>query len=252
MEEDPNEATAVPSETATVTLSAEAGATDQPERSVTATEVVENPNQIVTTPVAGTKLPETLSPEEIFLSEGSSSNGFALAVVVLVAMLAALVFVGVMLWRASVGKRVPSGPHWVSLALPILALVGLGVAGYLAYVETQPVDAVCGPVGDCNTVQSSPYAKLFGLIPIGILGLVGYGIILAAWLWAWFSKGTSQHASWLIFGVALIGTLFSIYLTYLEPFVINAVCMWCLSSAVIMTLIMLLSIFPALTGAEEQ
>jgi uncharacterized membrane protein len=251
IEEEPSQATAVPTETTTKTLSAEAVLTDQPERSVTATGVDESPNQAATMAVLGTKVPETLSPEEIFLSEGASSNGFALAMVVQVAMVAALVFVGVMLWRASVGKPLPSEPHWVGLALPILALIGISVAGYLAFVETQPVEAVCGPIGDCNTVQSSPYAKLFGLIPIGILGVLGYGLILAASLWAWFSKGASKYIYLIIFGVALIGTLFSIYLTYLELFVIRAVCMWCLSSAVIMALIMLLSLFPALTEAEE-
>ena len=46
-------------------------------------------------------------------------------------------------------------------------------AGYLTYVETQLVQAVCGPVGDCNAVQSSSYARLFGVLPVGVLGASG-------------------------------------------------------------------------------
>ncbi len=54
-------------------------------------------------------------------------------------------------------------PAWRDWAFPFLALVGFGVAAYLAYVEISQVAAVCGPVGDCNTVQQSAYARLFGV-----------------------------------------------------------------------------------------
>ena len=66
--------------------------------------------------------------------------------------------------------------------IPILCLIGFGVAGYLAYVETTQVEAVCGPVGDCNTVQQSEYARLFGILPIGVLGLFGYVAIFISWM----------------------------------------------------------------------
>jgi uncharacterized membrane protein len=65
--------------------------------------------------------------------------------------------------------------------VPLLVLAGLVVAGYLSMVEVREVEAVCGPVGDCNTVQQSSYAKLFGILPIGVLGLGGFLAILAAW-----------------------------------------------------------------------
>jgi len=173
--------------------------------------------------------------------------------VVIAGMVAALVFVGVMLWRASTSKPVPSSPTWLELAIPVLALIGFGVACYLSYVETQLVEAFCGPVGDCNAVQSSPYARLFGVIPIGVVGVIGYLTILAAWMWGRFrSDRWSKSMYWVIFVLALLGTLFSLYLTYLEPFVIKAVCMWCLSSAVIMTLLMLLSLFPTVEQIQEE
>ena len=125
---------------------------------------------------------------------------------------------------------------WVAWSIPILAVAGLVVAGYLTYIETQMVEAICGPVGDCNAVQSSSYAKLFGVLPIGILGLVGYVAMLAAWF---RGRSGSITARTLLVGMAAFGVAFSVYLTYLELFVIEAVCLWCLSSAVIMTLILL-------------
>jgi uncharacterized membrane protein len=114
----------------------------------------------------------------------------------------------------------------------------MAVAGYLAYIETQAVAAICGPVGDCNTVQTSAYAKLFG-IPIGVIGMVAYAAMLAVWVWG----RARDHGlpRWLLLAMTAFGVAFSIYLTYLEIFVIRAVCMWCLTSAVIMTALLLVS-----------
>jgi uncharacterized membrane protein len=91
-------------------------------------------------------------------------------------------------------------------------------------------------VGDCNTVQQSEYARLFGVLPIGVLGLLGFAAILAAWgVRRWGPRPLSSWAAIALLAMTGFGTLFSIYLTFLEPFVIGATCMWCLSSAVIMT-----------------
>lgn len=134
-------------------------------------------------------------------------------------------------------------------AMPILSLVGIAVAGYLTYVETQSVSAVCGPVGDCNTVQGSQYAWLLGVVPVGLIGMLGYSGILGTWLWSRIHEDKpSKIAPLAIFGMTLFGVLFSIYLTYLEPFVIRAVCLWCLSSSIIITLLFLLGL-NALTQA---
>jgi uncharacterized membrane protein len=119
------------------------------------------------------------------------------------------------------------------------------VAGYLAYVETANVEAVCGPVGDCNTVQQSEYARLFGLLPIGILGLFGYSLILVAWLARRYASGRiAVYASLALMMMSAGGLLFSIYLTFLEPFVIGATCAWCLTSAILMTALFWLSLAP--------
>jgi len=135
---------------------------------------------------------------------------------------------------------------WRGWLILILCLVGMAVAGYLAYVETARVEAVCGPVGDCNTVQQSEYAHLFGVLPIGVLGMVGYVMVLLAWSAGRSANSTlTLYAPLTLLGLTTFGVLFSIYLTFLEPFVIGATCAWCLTSAIIMTALFWLSLAPA-------
>lgn len=190
-----------------------------------------------------------LEPQE---EPESSFSGMTLAAVIMAFMLIALAVVFVVFLRAFQGKSTPSFPRWQDLAIPVLSLLGLGVAAYLTYVEASTADAICGPVGDCNAVQNSPYAKLFGVLPVGILGAVGYIAILLTWLLMRFRSGwLSEIAPVALFGMSFFGTLYSIYLTYLELFVIKAVCLWCLSSAVIITLLMLFSLSPAAAWVAE-
>jgi uncharacterized membrane protein len=180
-------------------------------------------------------------------------NGFGLAIGIMVGMVVALAYTGVVTLQGL--NNPPSRPAavWSDRVIPLLAIIGLGVAAYLAYVETQAIAAVCGPVGDCNAVQSSPYAKLFGVLPVGVLGAAGYIAILAVWLWGRFGSGRlADYAPPAIYGMALFGVLFSLYLTYLEPFVIGAVCIWCLTSAVIITLLMLLALKPAMLAIQVE
>ena len=179
-------------------------------------------------------------------------NGAALAV--LVAMVAALVAVVLHV----LGRRVPlpAAPSW---AVPVLCVAGLGVASYLAVVEVTGARAVCGPVGDCNTVQQSEYARLFGVLPIGVLGMAGYVGMGGSWLLGLLGRGRAARAGRLgAWAAALVATAFSVYLTFLEPFVIGATCAWCLSSAVIATLLLLVLTpaarrdLPALGSAAAQ
>lgn len=159
--------------------------------------------------------------------------GNAAALAVLVLMLAALGLVA--LDRAG-RVRVPAPPVWL---VPALAVVGLVVAGYLAYIEATGAEAVCGPVGHCNTVQQSRFARILG-VPVGVLGVVGYAVFLVAWLAGRnASMSLAGRARELLWWLALGGTLFSVYLTFLEPFVIGASCAWCLTSAAATTGVLL-------------
>jgi uncharacterized membrane protein/thiol-disulfide isomerase/thioredoxin len=175
--------------------------------------------------------------------------GNTLAVLVLAGMLASVAW-AVTLFKRTNGISIKGDWAWI---IPILCIIGFGVAGYLAYVETAQVTAVCGPVGDCNTVQQSEYARLFGILPIGVLGLIGYAAIVIAWL---IARNTYDRLADLavisLFVMTIFGTLFSIYLTYLEPFVIGATCAWCLTSSALMTVLMLLSVGPAKTVLSKN
>jgi uncharacterized membrane protein len=161
----------------------------------------------------------------------------SLALVVLALMVLSL---GGVVWLIRRGDD-PGSP---GIAVPLLALVGLIVAAYLAFVETSGSQAVCGPVGDCNTVQQSEWAKVLG-IHIGVIGVAGYAVALGTWVMARFARGPlADWARLALFAGAAAGTGFSIYLTFLEPFVIGATCLWCLSSAVIVTALMWLTARP--------
>lgn len=173
--------------------------------------------------------------------------GFTLAGIITIAM---VVVLGYTVWQlVKVLKPLlrqgdKPAPRASSLVIPVLAMAGLGVAVYLAYVEISQVEAVCGPIGQCNVVQSSPYAQIFG-IPVAVLGMLYYMAVLVLWGGQFMPNHRLAHASTLVLlGSTIFSTLFSIYLTLLELFVIHAVCIWCLSSAVISTLLMLLVVQP--------
>lgn len=169
----------------------------------------------------------------------------SISLVVLILMVLSL---GGVVWFA---RRGPGGDG-PGIVVPLLALLGLGVAIYLAFVETSGSEAVCGPVGDCNTVQQSEWAKVFGVIPVGLIGVGGYVVVLGAWALARF--GPLRLADWArvaLLAGAVSGVVFSIYLTFLEPFVIGATCMWCLGSAVVVTLLMWLTARPGLAAGRR-
>ncbi len=189
-------------------------------------------------------------PDGVLERVARDPAGNGLAILVLGGMVLAVGWVGAR-WLSPVGPR-PMAQAWPGWLLPGLAALGLIVAGYLTFVEVTNTEAVCGPVGDCNTVQQSPYARLFGVLPIGMAGLAGYAAILALWLLANYGRGRWADLARVGLGaLALGGTLFSIYLTFLEPFVIGATCAWCLASAILMTGLLWITAEPAQAAAAR-
>lgn len=169
--------------------------------------------------------------------------GTAVALALIVTMLASLIWIGV----RGPARRGPA----TGAAVPLLLLVGVAIAAYLTYVETTGATAVCGPVGDCNAVQHSRYARLLGLVPVALIGLVWYLGILAAWVTARAGGGRiGDWAAAVAFLLALSGTAGSVVLTVLEPFVIGAVCAWCLASAAVMTALLWLLAGSGMAGAR--
>jgi uncharacterized membrane protein len=111
----------------------------------------------------------------------------------------------------------------------VIAAAGVAVAGYLTWIHYGEIDPVCvGGGGGCERVQASEYSELAG-VPVALLGLVTYAAILVLLLLPRL-RGVLPAA-----GIALVAFAFSAYLTYLELFVIDAICQWCVASAVIAT-----------------
>lgn len=115
---------------------------------------------------------------------------------------------------------------------PVLSVLGIGVSSYLLYLKLGGSAALCTGFGGCDTVNASLYSLIAG-VPVSLMGLLGYVAILGLSLWR--LSGGPWSLSFAIFGMALIGFLYSAYLTYLELFVILAVCPWCVASALLMS-----------------
>jgi len=197
-------------------------------------------------PGLAARLPSPLPPTPAEASPAAPAQpaGFELAVAVLIGMAIGLAY-ALLRWVRNLRRPSLTAPNagWHRWGIILLASLGKLAAGYLGDVETFDAAPVCGPVGDCQAVQYSPYAKLLGVIPVSFLGLIGFVAILAVAVWGLAGPAHRQlQAGRMVFYLSFAGVVFSLYLTYLEPFVIGTVCAWCLSSAVSITGVMLLSL----------
>jgi uncharacterized membrane protein len=112
------------------------------------------------------------------------------------------------------------------LAAALVALAGIGVAGYLTWTHYAGDTASCPIGGSCEEVQESEYAEFLG-VPVSLLGLLAYTALLG--LVAWDAPAARLAAA----AIALVGLLFSGYLLVVQLFVIDAVCVWCLANDVL-------------------
>jgi uncharacterized membrane protein len=110
-----------------------------------------------------------------------------------------------------------------------LALAGLGIATYLLAMRVLGEAPACGPVRGCDTVAASEYATVFG-VPVALFG-VGFSAVLLGASVAWWRRA-DKRALYVAYGLGLAGVFAVAYLTYLELFVIEAICIWCVTYAV--------------------
>jgi uncharacterized membrane protein len=130
-------------------------------------------------------------------------------------------------------------------AMIVLTAVGLCLAAYLTYVHYSGVTPPCSIKGNpCSQVQKSQYSLLIG-IPVALIGLLGYIAILGSLL-----APDGERARFVTMALILGGFGFSLYLTYRELFTLHKVCEWCVSSAVIMTVLACLSVWRFLRGDD--
>ncbi|HEY6060514.1 MAG TPA: vitamin K epoxide reductase family protein [Gemmatimonadales bacterium] len=135
-------------------------------------------------------------------------------------------------------------------AIALLALVGFGIALYLWLYKMGYIGRLQCGTGSCEYVQSSPYGDLWG-VPVAFYGVLGYAVIFAVVLTGLQPALLSRRwPTQLVAVLAAGGWLFTVYLTYVELFVLHAICRWCLSSAVVITLITLIAV-PAALRREQ-
>lgn len=119
--------------------------------------------------------------------------------------------------------------------IAFVATVGIGVATYITIADSGGGHPTClAGGGGCATVAESSYSHIAG-VNIAIFGILGYILLLAS---AFVASDASRFGG---FAVSLGGFGFSVYLTYLEIFKIEAICQWCVASAVLMTILFLLN-----------
>lgn len=121
------------------------------------------------------------------------------------------------------------------VAVITLSLLGLAIAAYLTYVHYADIKSVCTISHGCEKVQNSEWSTIAG-VPVALLGLAGYaGILVSAFI-------PGELGLLLGAGQSLIGVGFSAYLTYREIWSIEAICIWCVASAIVLTLLAILCV----------
>jgi uncharacterized membrane protein len=129
------------------------------------------------------------------------------------------------------------------ITMTVLTVLGIALASYLTYIHYAGIKPLCGTNGGgCEIVQTSQYSKLVG-VPVALIGLLGYIAILGSLLVP--ESETSRLAT---VAFTVVGFGFSAYLTYRELFSIHHICEYCVSSAVLIAILMCLAIWRFLRG----
>ena len=122
-----------------------------------------------------------------------------------------------------------------------LAALGVLVSIYMAIYKLTENPNMCLGNGGCSVVNSSKYAQIDG-IPVAVIGVGGYLVIL---LLLWMERRSAfltDNGTLAVFGLALIGFLFTVYLIYVELALIHALCPFCVTSQVTMTILFVISV----------
>jgi uncharacterized membrane protein len=120
------------------------------------------------------------------------------------------------------------------------AAIGTAVSAYLTWVHYSGSLALCVGAGGCETVQASRYS-MAGPVPVAVIGFVGLATITAVSAWR-LSRSAPTWALTALFGLSVAATLYVAYLTYLELFVMEAICPWCASVAIVSVAVLVLTV----------
>jgi uncharacterized membrane protein len=130
---------------------------------------------------------------------------------------------------------------WLYRASVALVIVGLLVSIYMTVYKLTSNNAMCLGSGDCSTVNASRYSEVNG-IPVAVIGVLGYLAILATHFFENRNNFFKQNGTLLIFGMALAGFIFTVWLIYVEVAILKALCPFCVTSQTAMTIIFILAV----------
>ena len=130
---------------------------------------------------------------------------------------------------------------WLYRGSAGLAILGVLVSIYMTIYKLTDNPIMCLGNGGCSTVNSSRYAEVYH-IPVAAIGIIGYLAILAALLLEHRNAFFGANGTILIFGLALVGFLFTVYLVYVEFALIHALCPFCVTSQITMTVLFILAV----------
>jgi uncharacterized membrane protein len=117
----------------------------------------------------------------------------------------------------------------------IASIAGIAISIYMTIYKLTDNNTMCLGSGDCATVNASQYSEIYG-IPLGVIGLLGYLGVLLMLVLEKRTKLFREYGNMVAMGMSFSGFVYSIYLTYLELYVIKAICPFCVASAVAITL----------------
>jgi uncharacterized membrane protein len=161
--------------------------------------------------------------------------------------------------RLATGATETPATSPLALAVPALllalAVAGLGISSYLTYTHWANATVACGGIGNCDAVNNSKYAEVAG-IPVALLGALSYlALIASALAWLWWRPSGAAWPVMFFWGLSLVAALYSAYLTYIELFVLEAICVYCVASAGVTLASLLIStgwIVRAVQAEEEM
>lgn len=140
---------------------------------------------------------------------------------------------------------------WLYKASLVLVVIGIIVSIYMTIYKLTDNNAMCLGNGGCSVVNTSKYSEIYG-IPVGLVGVGGYAAILLLHLLENRNDFMRRNATLFIFGLALAGFLFTLYLVYVEFAILKALCPFCLTSQAAMTIIFVISIVRLVRQPQSQ
>ena len=130
---------------------------------------------------------------------------------------------------------------WLYRAMIALVIIGLAVSVYMTIYKYTGNDGMCLGSGDCSTVNASRFSEVNG-IPVAVFGIVGYAAILIVLFYETKNEFFRKNGTLMVFGMSLTGFVFTLWLVYVELELLKAICPFCVTSQVAMTIIFIIAV----------